>query len=56
MSVMEVLYKKLSGKREFHEYQHSKRRTLLYVKKHKAIPVQAYSGPDVFRRLRLPDF
>jgi hypothetical protein len=52
---MEVHYNKKNcrAKREFHEYQHSKRRI---GKKPKAIPVQACSGPDIFRRLRLPDF
>ena len=32
MSVMEVLYKELSGKREFREYQHSKRRKVRNLK------------------------
>jgi hypothetical protein len=34
----------------------SDRYFIIYVKKGKAVPLQAWSGPEGFRKLRFPDF
>ena len=39
-----------------HTYTHTHTHTYIYIYKGKAIPLQAWTGPEGSRRLRFPDF